>query len=231
LQKAVGPSRPRLWWCATGDLSTLPIHAAGCYNETRTDCTTDYIVPTYVPTLTALTSARRGWRPIPREQLAALVVSAAAPGRGHARLPNVVEEVQAVRKCFRQRGALVVDLENNRDPSCKSILACLGASGVNVLHMACHGFQRLRNPLASAFILNDGDLSIEELMKIQLKDGALAFLSACQTAQGDEEMSEQAIHLAACMLFCGFRSVIGTLWCAVEDGSLASTTLIEVIGP
>jgi hypothetical protein len=39
----------------------------------------------------------------------------------------------------------------------------------------------------------------------------LAFLSACQTAKGDEDMPDQAVHLAASMLFCGFKSVIATM--------------------
>jgi CHAT domain-containing protein len=40
----------------------------------------------------------------------------------------------------------------------------------------------------------------------------LAFLSACRTAQGDANAPDQAVHLAASMLFCGFWSVIGTMW-------------------
>jgi CHAT domain-containing protein len=49
-------------------------------------------------------------------------------------------------------------------------------------------------------------------MKLDLKHAQLAFLSACETAKGDREQPDQAIHLAATMLFVGFKSVIGTMW-------------------
>lgn len=39
-----------------------------------------------------------------------------------------------------------------------------------------------------------------------------AFLSACQTATGAEDLSEEAAHLAAGMLAAGYRSVIATMW-------------------
>jgi CHAT domain-containing protein len=49
-------------------------------------------------------------------------------------------------------------------------------------------------------------------MELDLKHAHLAFLSACETAKGDRAQPDQAIHLAATMLFVGFRSIIGTMW-------------------
>jgi CHAT domain-containing protein len=46
---------------------------------------------------------------------------------------------------------------------------------------------------------------------------ALAFLSACETAMGDDILPEEAVHLAAGMLAIGYRSVIGTMW-SIRDG-------------
>jgi CHAT domain-containing protein len=63
-------------------------------------------------------------------------------------------------------------------------------------------------------MLQDGRLTIKEIMQLNLPRAALAFLSACQTAKGDKNAPDQAVHLAASMLFCGFRSVIGTMWWA-----------------
>lgn len=40
----------------------------------------------------------------------------------------------------------------------------------------------------------------------------IAFLSACQTATGDAERPEEAIHLSAGMLMAGFRTVFATMW-------------------
>jgi CHAT domain-containing protein len=44
-----------------------------------------------------------------------------------------------------------------------------------------------------------------------------AFLSACQTATGDEKLPEEAIHLAAGLLAAGYRSVIATMWSIKDD--------------
>jgi CHAT domain-containing protein len=49
-------------------------------------------------------------------------------------------------------------------------------------------------------------------MKLDLKDAVFAFLSACETAKGDTEQPDQAIHLAAAMLFVGFKSIVATMW-------------------
>ena len=40
----------------------------------------------------------------------------------------------------------------------------------------------------------------------------LAFLSACQTATGDENNPEEAVHLAAGMLAVGFKGIVATMW-------------------
>lgn len=84
--------------------------------------------------------------------------------------------------------------------------------GTAILHLACHGYQNNNSPLESGFILNDGVLTLEQLLSVKLEDAFLAFLSACETAKGDEARLDQTIHLAAAMLFAGFSSVIGTLW-------------------
>jgi CHAT domain-containing protein len=55
-------------------------------------------------------------------------------------------------------------------------------------------------------------LPVSELMKLDLKGAFLAFLSACETAKGDRNQPDQAIHLAATMLFVGFKSVVASMW-------------------
>jgi CHAT domain-containing protein len=62
----------------------------------------------------------------------------------------------------------------------------------------------------------DGRLTLTEIATRPLPHAELAFLSACQTATGDEELSEEAIHLAGGMLTAGFRSVVATMW-SVRD--------------
>jgi CHAT domain-containing protein len=80
------------------------------------------------------------------------------------------------------------------------------------IHLACHGVQREQNPMESAFILHDGLLNLRTISQETLPYAGLAFLSACQTAKGEEHLPEESAHLAAGMLMSGYHTVIGTMW-------------------
>jgi CHAT domain-containing protein len=86
------------------------------------------------------------------------------------------------------------------------------------VHLARHGTQDPREPTASAFLLDDGRLALSQLMHTSLPRAELAVLSACQTARGDEDLPEEAVHLAAGMLAAGFRSVVATMW-SINDAN------------
>jgi CHAT domain-containing protein len=98
--------------------------------------------------------------------------------------------------------------------------ALLHLRGSSIVHFACHGIQDLKSPLESGLILADGRLTVSEIMRrpengttLDLKKSMrLAFLSACQTAKGDGTVPDEAMHLAATLLFTGFRGVVATMW-------------------
>jgi CHAT domain-containing protein len=78
----------------------------------------------------------------------------------------------------------------------------------------------LEQPLDSGLILTNGRLKVAQIMRKSERENALdlkksmslAFLSACETAKGDKAVPEEAMHLAATLLFAGFRGVVGTMW-------------------
>ena len=82
----------------------------------------------------------------------------------------------------------------------------------NWVHFACHGIQDVAEPLKSGIHLHDGRLELLEIMRQQIPNPDLAFLSACQTSKGDFELSDEVMHLAAGMLAAGYRGVVGTMW-------------------
>lgn len=93
----------------------------------------------------------------------------------------------------------------------------------SIVHFACHGVQDLTEPLESGLILSDGRLRISQIMRqpeevkeasstSNTKSMSLAFLSACETAKGDDKYPDEAMHLAATLLFAGFRGVVATMW-------------------
>jgi CHAT domain-containing protein len=82
----------------------------------------------------------------------------------------------------------------------------------SILHLACHGYQDPHLPLNSGFVMRDNMLTVSHLMRLRLPHAFLAFLSACETAKGDLQQPDQAVHLAAAMLFAGFKSIVATMW-------------------
>ena len=88
----------------------------------------------------------------------------------------------------------------------------LHLSGTSIAHFACHGRQNRTNPLDSALILDDGPLPVSRIMKTSMPNASLAFLCACETAKGDANVPDEAMHLAGTMLFAGFRGAVATMW-------------------
>jgi len=89
------------------------------------------------------------------------------------------------------------------------------------VHLTCHGFQNVAHLTESALLLDNGPLELTEITWKSLQNADFAFLSACQTAAGDQHWPDEAIHLAAGMLLAGYRGVIGTMWSIRdEDGPM-----------
>ena len=85
-------------------------------------------------------------------------------------------------------------------------------SSASIVHFACHGEQDKKNPLESSLILEDGQLEISRIMQESIPNASLAFLCACETAMGHEDLPDEAMHIGATLLFAGFRGVVATMW-------------------
>jgi len=83
---------------------------------------------------------------------------------------------------------------------------------VSIVHFACHGEQNKKNPLESSLILEDGQLKISRIMQESTPNASLAFLCACETAMGDRDLPDEAMHIGATLLFAGFHGVVATMW-------------------
>jgi CHAT domain-containing protein len=135
-----------------------------------------------------------------------LAVSQAAT-TGLSSLPGTVEELNHIEK--RARETRFTQLVGKAATSSAVLSAMDEHSWV---HLACHASQSAADPTASGFHLHDGTLDIGMIAKKQLKHAEFAFLSACQTATGDENLPEEAVHLAAGMIMAGYPTVIATMW-------------------
>jgi tetratricopeptide (TPR) repeat protein len=212
-QKATGRSRPRIHWCANGDFVFLPLHAAGIYSgpQANRECCSDYIVSSYTPTVSALLRAQAQTPSVRSADVNMLLVGEdCANNSALSKLWNVRKELTSVdsiatAKNFGHTVEMIA-----RDATVERVTKRIKSA--SFVHLACHGLQHRTNALESGFYLNDDKLTISKLMELELDRPWFAYLSACETAKGDAEQPDQVMHLAAAMLFAGFKHVVATMW-------------------
>ena len=86
-------------------------------------------------------------------------------------------------------------------------------------YLVCNSIQKTSEPTKSALCLYDGHLELSTIITKSFPHAEFAFLSACQTASGDENLSEESIHLAAGMMLAGYCSVIATMWSIRDENA------------
>ncbi|KAJ7939715.1 CHAT domain-containing protein [Mycena leptocephala] len=213
----------RLWWCPTGVFAFVPIHAAGIYDTDPTDCVSDYVLSSYTPTLAALldppTATRASFK-------MTAVIEPNAPKLSP--LPGTAAELAAIVEKVPEQW-----LTSVLSPTGSEVIDILQES--SIVHFACHGIQDSNDPLDSGLMLSDGRLKVSQIMqqdtdslKTNEKVMSFAFLGACETAKGDTSMPDDAMHLAATLLFAGFRGIVATMWTMNDnDGHKIAGTFYE----
>ncbi|KAH8977673.1 hypothetical protein EDB92DRAFT_1807695, partial [Lactarius akahatsu] len=73
---------------------------------------------------------------------------------------------------------------------------------------------------ASFELYGDQRLTLLDIIRSQLPGAEFVFLSACHTAElTDESVADEMLHFAVAMQYCGYRSVVGTMWAMADtDG-------------
>ncbi|MFE0025339.1 CHAT domain-containing protein [Amycolatopsis sp. NPDC059021] len=194
-EHSIDEQGPRLWWCPTGPLSLLPLHAARCGADDSYTC--DRVVSSYTTTLGALLDARTRRR----TTTSRLGVAYAA---SHASLPAIREELEALSR----PESLLVGAEATPD----AVLTALRSH--RWAHLACPAEHAPADPSRSGFALHDGFLALRELAAEPPRDAEFAFLSACHTAAWSPAPGDEVVPLAGAVQLCGYRHVIGGLWTA-----------------
>jgi CHAT domain-containing protein len=178
------------------------------------ECLLDYAVSSYIPNVTALTRRLEDSRSID-DKVAGLFLTSQPNGIPGSRIPGTTKEVEQIHKTTLEHGRRVLKLEGDEvtPEECLEHLERFSS-----VHLACHGSQNKQNPLLSKFFFHRGTLDLSTIIKKDLKNADLAFLSACQTSTGDEKLVEEAVHLTAGMLAAGYRRVVGTMW-SIRDAT------------
>ncbi|KAF5339975.1 hypothetical protein D9611_012387 [Ephemerocybe angulata] len=200
--------RPRIWWCPTGPLSFLLIHAAGIYDSHDSECVLDYAISSYTPTVAALAERVRNVRPI-EKSISGLFMTCQPRASGGSHIPGTTKEVKSIHDLTKRTAVRVEKLEGDAvtPESCLDSMERLSS-----VHLACHASQDATDPLKSRFLFHNGSLTLSAILQRNLKNADLAFLSACQTSTGAQKLPDEAVHLAAGMLAAGYRRVVATMW-------------------
>jgi CHAT domain-containing protein len=208
MQRSEGQIRPRIHWCPVGVFNRMPLHAAGVYNglSSYRECCSDYVVSSYTPTLSALLYSRRRFEPVTRDTLSlVLVAEDRARNTILPRIPGAIQEVHEVADIAAMNGVKQV---HQMIGSTTISNTCTLMEMSSILHLACHVDWNTAYTPEMGICLGDGELTVSRLMDLNLDNGFLAFLSACQiTSAGGGQLD-----LASAMLFSGFKSVVGSMW-------------------
>ncbi|KAH9162901.1 CHAT domain-containing protein [Lactarius sanguifluus] len=202
------PEQSRIWWCPTSVFCSLPLHAMGPILSGNSDTSheryfSDLYIPSYTPSLSALIESRNA-SPHALEKPSLLLV--AQPDDS---LPGVKGEIKVIRAL--KTRAMVVDLVSS-EATASSVVE--GLRGSHFAHFACHGVLEIGKPFEASFKLHgDSRLTLLDIVRSRLPDAEFAFLSCCHAAEITEaSVADEALHLTAAMQYCGFRSVVGTMW-------------------
>ena len=206
------PDQSRIWWCPTSVFCSLPLHAMGPIpsDDGVPRYFSDLYIPSYTPTLSALIESRKSSK-LSFEKPSVLLV--ANPDDSLKDVWPEIWEVQHLNTVTRvtallgKRAKTSVVLERLQDHQFS--------------HFICHGNLVPEKPFDASFGLYRGNrLTLLDIVRSRLPNAEFAFLSACHTAELTEgSIADEGLHLAAAVQYCGFRSVVGTMWAmADQDG-------------
>jgi CHAT domain-containing protein len=206
---------PRIWWCPSGRVSSLPVHAAGYHNDPSSGRTVlDRVVSTYTSAVRMLEYSRAKEIRLSTQNVV-IAAMPETPRQGNLRirkLPTARDEAWKVKSISKKFGNTVVSEEKVTVGKLQKII-----SNASIAHFACHAIYEPQDPSSSRLLLQDGGLSVSQIAQWNLRKGALAYLSACSTAfTGASLWEDEAITLASAFQIAGFSRVVGTLWVA-ED--------------
>ncbi|WP_432573036.1 CHAT domain-containing protein [Kineococcus sp. SYSU DK005] len=210
-----------VYWCLSGLLSRLPIHAAGLRQNSSGSRSS--VASRCVSSCVTSFSTWQRARALQRQDTfhlkndeATLAVIAMPSTPGANDLPGVHDEVRSLRNLFRG------NVEVHLDPVPMKQTAADVLDHYPLVHFACHGFTDTSNPSESLLLLGDwkeNPLTVTEIARMQASSPANVFLSACSTAKSDSNLPDESLHIAAAMQVAGFPSVVGTLWEVDDDAS------------
>jgi hypothetical protein len=211
---------PRVWWVPTGQLTQMPLHAAGHHSDPdgpRRRTVMDRVISSHTPVISALRYSRRRLAQAEDHVDRSLIVGLpATPGSSH--LPGVRTEISLIRSRLPHPLILGEAGDNAEEPVLAPTLANVERylPGCSLAHFACHARSNASDPSQSYLLLHDHaehPFTLARIAAANLGRARLAYLSACETAfTADLALLDEAVQLVSAFQLAGFPHVVGTLW-------------------
>ena len=211
--------RPHVWWSPVGEFALLPVHAAGVHPRTkpqvghrrehpeRWPSVQDRAVSSYLPTV-RLVDPQPGAKGGALD--AVLHVSVDVDGR----LRSLEAERRAVDEAL--PGARLTRLFDN-DATVAAFRAALPEC--TLLHVSAHGRLNPDDSFEAGIDLVDGRFTLRDLAASRADAARLAVLLSCESASGDFEAPNEALHAAGAAQQAGFAEVVAATL-PVRDSSV-----------
>ncbi|KAF8257963.1 CHAT domain-containing protein [Lactarius quietus] len=216
------PEKSRVWWCPTSAFCSLPLHALGPIpsDDGSELYFLDLYITSYTPTLSALIESRKPRSLSKMLDKPSLLLVAHSKNQFGAR-----EEIRVV-----QTIATTVTTLASATATPTTVVEHLRDH--QFAHFVCHSLLEAGKPFEASFKLHGNNLSLLDIVRSQLPTAGFAFLSARHIEPTEDYVanSEEGLHLVAAMQYCGFRSVVGTLWAIADmDGADLSKDFYKMI--
>ena len=202
---------PRLWWCPTGPLCFLPLHAAGGRHSDGADVwVSDCVCSSYTPTLRSLREAAAADDLDPERPL----IVAASGGPGAISDATLADERSIATFTARFPGAQVL-----RGPAATADAVLAAVRDATIVHFTTHAHQDSGDPSSGALHLWDRTATVSELRQCVTEGGTLAMVLGCETARGGTRLVDEVVSLATALQHAGYRHTVGALWPIDDDDS------------
>ena len=220
-----------------GWVNRLPIHAAGDHLtrlRTHEPCTVmGRVISSYSATLKGLMYSRTRMQELVKQSSTTtepqtVILAAMEETIDRPKLDDAVREINHVQSILESQ--FCVCSFTNPPPTKKDIVTKLRKC--TIAHLACHGEADLSDPLRSEILLYDWGprpLRVSFLMRMDMENCQLAYLSACETAVNkDEKLAEEGLHISGAFQMAGVPNTVATSWeindqeaVAVAEGFMA----------
>ncbi|KAL4916560.1 CHAT domain-containing protein [Aspergillus aurantiobrunneus] len=212
--------KKRIWWVGCGIASLLPFHAAGKHEGggLKKNNTFSHVVSSYASSIKMLFYVKSRSRSIqPVGEPNKLLMAGMPTTLGQAPLPGVEEEIEEITETVEDSFEVTSILH----PHPGQIVS--GLAEFDMVHFACHAVTHPTNPLQGHLILEPpaerqrdaeaGKLTVEKILRMDIRRARIAYLSACSTARNSAaRLLDETIHLGSAFQIAGFPHTMGTMW-------------------